>query len=110
MLHVDDLCDLILLHLSDPSVWDGRMYVVGGGLKSSTSLAELTEICRQETGRDVPLASEPETASTDVPIYLSDHTRISRHTGWKPQRGVREIVADTARWIEAHESTLERIF
>ena len=110
VLHVDDLCDLISMHLADATAWDGRVYTVGGGREVSTSLLELTELCRQETGHEVPVASEPGTSPMDLRIYLSDCATVSHDTGWKPRRGVREIVADTAHWIEENESTLRPIF
>lgn len=110
VLHVDDLCDLILIHLNQASAWDGRVYTVGGGRAISTSLVELTELCRQETGNSIPIAAEHLTSPMDVRIYLSDCTQVSRDTDWHPRRDVRQIVQDTARWIEEHESTLGRLF
>ncbi len=110
VLHIDDLCDLILIHLTNFSVWDGRIYTVGGGRRSSTSLLELSEICRAETGQEIPVTSQPNTSPMDVRIYLSDCTAVSRDTGWRPRRGVRDIVQSTARWIEEHESVLRRVF
>ena len=51
VLHIDDLCDLILEQLSDPDGWNGATVNVGGGVEGSLSLLETTEICRELTGR-----------------------------------------------------------
>lgn len=107
VLHIDDLGDLVLAHLSDPSVWDGRVYNVGGGKAVSTSLLELTALCREATGRTVPIDSEPATSPVDVPIYLSDCARVMRDTAWRPRRGMEEIVRDVAGWLAANGDRLE---
>lgn len=110
VLHIDDLCDLVLFHLADPAAWDGRVYTVGGGRNCSTSLIELTDLCRQETRHEVPVFSEPKTSPMDIPVYLSDCAAVNRDTSWRARRGLRDIVADTARWIEDHDSLLRPVF
>ena len=76
VLHVDDLFDLLLLQMARPARWDGRVYNVGGGNDVSASLLELTEICRRETGREIPIAEVPETSSVDLRIYVGDSRRV----------------------------------
>jgi CDP-paratose 2-epimerase len=70
--HVDDLFDLIVLQMSALEHWDGRIYNVGGGVDVSVSLKELTDLCRREAGREVPIAQTPQTSAVDLRIYLSD--------------------------------------
>ena len=43
LLHVDDLCELILEQLGDPGAWDGATLNVGGGVEGSLSLRETTD-------------------------------------------------------------------
>lgn len=109
VLHVDDLCDLVLLHLAEPSAWDGRIYSVGGGSEVSTSLLELTDLCQQEIGHRVTIEPVPDTSPLDVRLFISDCTKISHDIAWKPQRRIEEIVTSTARWVADHESALEKI-
>lgn len=109
LLHIDDLFALMVLHLGDLSLWDGRVYNVGGGHQVSTSLLELTELCQQLTGRKIPITSEPSTSPLDVRIYVSDCAVLSRETSWAPRRSLQDIVATTASWIRDHEALLEGI-
>ena len=57
LLHVDDLVRLIDRQLKDPEHWRGVVANVGGGLGCSVSLLELTLLCREITGRTVPVQS-----------------------------------------------------
>ena len=106
LLHVDDLIDLVDEQLGDPERWRGVTANVGGGRAGSLSLLETTELCRELTGREVPIGSEAETRPGDVPVYLSDCARLHSLTSWRPRRGPREVLADLLDWSTAHEDSL----
>jgi CDP-paratose 2-epimerase len=109
LLHVHDLFDLLLLQLEAPERWDGRAYNVGGGQEVSVSLRELTDLCVHETGRTVPIAPVPETASVDLRIYITDARRVGRDFGWRPTRDAPRIVRDIRAWIEGHREGLKDV-
>jgi CDP-paratose 2-epimerase len=109
VLHVGDLCDLVDLQIARLESLSGRTFNAGGGREVSASLAELTELCRAATGRTVPIDSVPETRAADVPLYITDNTRLSDELGWKPARTMERIVADVHAWIIAHRRMLEPI-
>jgi CDP-paratose 2-epimerase len=106
LLHVDDLLDLIVLQMAAPAAWDGRVYNVGGGREVSVSLLELTELCRREAGRDVPIGSVPKTSATDLRIYLSDTRKVEADFAWKPKRSTARIVHDIRCWIDENRESL----
>jgi hypothetical protein len=58
-LHVDDLAALIELELEQMDRLTGRTFNVGGGAVNSVSLVEMTELCRELSGRSVAVASAP---------------------------------------------------
>ena len=99
ILHIDDVCDLVLDQIRHFSAYQGRRFNVGGGGKHSASLRELTALCRQVTGREIPITPNPETRPADVRIYLTDHRRVSEVRGWKPKRDVRTALEDIHRWL-----------
>ena len=103
LLHVADLCELILEQLSDPEDWDSVTVNVGGGVAGSLSLRETTDLCRELTGNEVPIEPVPEPRAGDVPFYASDCRALFLRTNWRPSRGPRTILADTLEWIEANE-------
>jgi CDP-paratose 2-epimerase len=103
LLHVDDLCELILEQLGDPGAWDGETLNVGGGVEGSLSLRETTALCRELTGNEVAIEPVAEPRPGDVPLYASDCRRLYARTAWRPSRGPRVILEDTLAWIEANE-------
>ena len=103
LLHVDDLCELILEQLSDPAGWDGATVNVGGGVEGSLSLRETTELCRELTGNEVPVEPVLEARPGDVPLYASDCRRLFERTAWRPARAPRAVLEDTLEWIKANE-------
>jgi CDP-paratose 2-epimerase len=106
ILHVDDLCELVAEQLADFAAWDGWLGNVGGGLKISVSLQELTAACRKIVGREVPVGAEPENRQADLRIFLADCSRLFARTSWRPKRGVTRIVTDIFEWVRAHEGEL----
>jgi CDP-paratose 2-epimerase len=106
LLHVDDLIELIDRQLSDPGHWTGEVVNVGGGRDRSLSLRETTDLCRELTGREVPVRKSERTRPGDVRIYMSDCARLDAHTDWRPRHGPREIMSDLLHWIEDNEGAL----
>jgi CDP-paratose 2-epimerase len=101
LLHVEDLVDLVERQLLDREGWDGRVVNVGGGRECSLSLRETTEICRELSGNEVPIDPVEATRAGDVPIYLSDCTRLFGMDEWRPRRSARQVLADINDWIAA---------
>lgn len=109
VLHVADLCELVLHQAAHLDTFAGQTFNVGGGREFSVSLCELTDLCRRATGRTIPIASVPENRAADVPLYLSDTGRLQSATGWRPRRGVEAIIEEIAQWLRDEENTLQPI-
>jgi CDP-paratose 2-epimerase len=106
LLHVDDLLDLVDEQLSAPELWAGATVNVGGGAECSLSLQETTALCSEITGSVVDVRPAEEDRPGDIPIYISDCTRLHEMTDWRPRRGPQEILADIHGWIVDHEAAL----
>jgi CDP-paratose 2-epimerase len=106
VLHIDDLCDLVVQQLADRSTWQAQTYCVGGGVECSTSLLELTEICRRITGNSIEIGSRPETSPLDIRIIIMDSAKIAAEYGWRPKRSIEQVVEDTYRWLIENQSAL----
>ncbi len=110
LLHPADLLDLLQRQLDRTGCWQGEVFNVGGGRATSVSLREMTDLCREIVGWDVPVEGDKETASVDIPFYVSDHRKASQSFNWQPLRSVRTIVSETAEWIRSNEQVLRPIF
>jgi CDP-paratose 2-epimerase len=106
LLHVDDLLDLVDEQLMDRERWAGATVNVGGGLACSLSLQETTALCREITGSHVEVQASGTDRPGDIPIYISDCTRLGEMTDWRPRRGAREILGDIHAWIVDNEADL----
>jgi CDP-paratose 2-epimerase len=106
LLHVEDLVDLVERQLLEREAWDGRTVNVGGGRECSLSLLETTEICRRLSGNEVPIEPVEETRQGDVPIYLSDCTRIFGLDEWRPRRSAEQVLEDIHAWVAADEDRI----
>jgi CDP-paratose 2-epimerase len=103
VLHVDDVCELVLEQLADPEGWNGETVNVGGGVEGSLSLRETTDLCVELTGNEVPIEPVAQARPGDVPLYATDCRRLFARTDWRPRRGPRTVLEDTLAWVEANE-------
>ena len=109
LLHVADLCDLVRLEAESIDRWNGAVWNVGGGRASSLSLVETTEMCRDITGKCPPVTGITDERQGDLPIYLSDHSRVTSATGWTPSRSARDVLQDLHDWAAPRLDTLRGI-
>ncbi len=108
-LHIFDLFDLVDYELHNFEKVSGCTLNAGGGQASSVSLQELTAICAEVTGNTVNATPVLENRRGDIPLYITDNTKITAQTGWAPKRNVRDIVTDTYNWIHKNEKELKPI-
>ncbi len=109
ILHVDDLYDLIKIQISDFEKYDGGIFNAGGGVDLSLSLKELTGLCETITGNRIRINNIPENRAADLPLYITDNTKITSLSGWTPKRPAEKILSDIYSWIRLNETTLRKI-
>lgn len=109
MLHVEDLLELVLLQAERMDTLQGATYNVGGGVTNSVSLFELTQLCREVTGTEIEIASNPQERPADIPFYVTDNAFLQGRCEWSPRRPLQIIAEDTARWIVDNRRALEKI-
>ena len=109
ILHVDDLFNLLVKQYKNMDDHNGIVYNVGGGKSVSLSLLELTELCRQITGKEIPIKRVEETRVADIPYYITDNSKVTRATGWSPSISREKIIEDISRWINDNKSSLRDI-
>lgn len=109
VLHIDDLCELVDTQVDRFEELRGSVFAVGGGRASSTSLLELTGLCRRITGRTIEIGAVSGNRPADVPLYVTDNTRIHAATGWSPSRSMETVVTDVHDWILASRNDLAPI-
>ncbi|MGA1840746.1 MAG: NAD-dependent epimerase/dehydratase family protein [bacterium] len=109
ILHIKDLFRLIDYEIQNIDKVNGEIFNVGGGREISVSLKELTELCREQTGKTITINKISKNRPADVRIYLTDNAKVTKMTGWAPTIGVSDIICEITEWIKNNEQQLEGI-
>lgn len=109
ILHVADLYRLIDWQLHNIDKVNGEILNAGGGVEVSVSLQELTEICQEVTGNTIPITKVAENRPADIRLYITDNSKVTALTGWKPEIGVKQIVEEITAWLAENREALEPI-
>jgi CDP-paratose 2-epimerase len=109
ILHINDLVKLVDHQIHHIEQLSGRTFNAGGGNEVSVSLSELTELCEEITGNKIKIHKVPETRQADIKLYITDNTRVTEETGWKPETSPKHIISDVYNWIRENEKELKPI-
>jgi len=109
ILHIHDLFELVLHQVKHIDTLKGSLFNVGGGREVSVSLCELTALCEAATGNKITIAAEPDTRTADIPLYITDNTKVTAATGWSPKIAPAAIMEDIVRWLREHEDSLRPV-
>ena len=109
MLHVRDLFELVDIQVRNLKQYNGQIFNVGGSNDVSVSLKELTTWCETITGNVININKVSENRPADIPIYLTDNSKITAHTGWKPTISTEQILSEIFKWIHENEKDLRPI-
>jgi CDP-paratose 2-epimerase len=104
VLFVDDLVEAFLLAWKDIDKLQGEVFNMGGGPDNSISLLELIGMLENLLGRPVDYAFD-EWRKGDQKYYISDTSKFTRATGWKPLVPVKEGIRILYDWLTGlHEN------
>ncbi len=109
MLHIQDLYDLVDRQIHDFNKYSGNVFNVGGGFESSASLCELSDICKKVSGKKAEILQTTESRKADIPVYITNNSKISALSGWTPRRNMDDIVQDIFKWIDLNNKDLKDI-
>jgi CDP-paratose 2-epimerase len=109
MIHIKDLFNVIDMQIHQIDTFNGQIFNIGGGREVSASLQELTKICVTITGNNIPMQPVLETRKADIRLYITDNSKITSLTGWKPQISVTGIMEDIYVWLKNNEKQLKPI-
>ena len=105
VLYVGDLLDAFELAVERRALTEGQIYNIGGGAENTVSLLELAAHLQAMTGRRLRYSTEPARAGDQL-VYVTDHSRFSAETGWKPGTALRETLDALLAWWTRHRTLL----
>jgi len=109
LLHIQDLLRLITHQLQHFTELDGEVFNVGGGVSNSLSLLETTQLCQSITGKSTQITASLEERPGDVPLFITDSSKVIARTGWQPLIKPEAAFEDIYQWISDNEATLSPI-
>lgn len=110
IIHIKDVCKLILLQIKNWEKISLNTYNIGGGVNNSVSLFELTNFIQDETGIKINIGKDLEIRPADIPIYYTNNSKIKKDLDWRPTTSINEMIKDTANWIFDNKDLLSKIF
>lgn len=108
-IHIDDLFEALSFQIENIEQVSGKTFNIGGGVKNSFSLLELTTICEKMTGNKIFITKEPNERPGDLKLYISDYRKFSNLSGWKPVKDLKATIEDIYKWINENKKTLKDI-
>jgi len=104
--HPSDLAELLWLQMRDTRSGGDRIFNLGGGLRNSISLAELTAICDQRFGTHAP---QPDSRSRpfDLPWVVMDANKAKQRFNWEPKRTLPSILDELTEHVRSHPGWLD---
>ncbi len=95
VIHVQDVCELILEQIKKIKKINNKIFNAGGGLNNSISLKELTVKSRQVTKNNIYIGKIKKTSNYDIPYYVTDNKKIYSFYKWRVKRDLDTIINDT---------------
>jgi CDP-paratose 2-epimerase len=98
ILFIEDLVDAFLLAQQHMKKLSGNAFNIGGGPANSISLLELLDLLTELHGGDLSICFEDWRAA-DQRYYVTDTSKFSGLTGWRPRVGVADGVRRLYEWL-----------
>jgi CDP-paratose 2-epimerase len=98
VIHISDLCELILKQIRSFDLINNKIFSVGGGYKNSISLSSLTSICKTITGNPCKIKKIKTTSIYDIPYFISSNKQVSKTYNWVQKKNIKELVRDVYNW------------
>ena len=104
VIHIKDVCEIIYTQIKKLRSINNETFNIGGGIKNSISLKNLTIKCQKLTKNKINFKKVSKTSTYDIPYYVTDNSRIEKFYKWKPTRSIDRLVNDIYKWLnENHE-------
>ena len=109
ILHVEDLCELINEQIKKINKVNNSIFNVGGGLKNSISLKQLSKKCEEITQNKIKIGKKQSTSNYDIPYYVTDNSKIYKFYNWRVKRNLNEIIQDVYKILKQNQKIFKKI-
>ena len=99
VIHIDDVCKIILIQIKKIKSKNNNIFNIGGGIQNAISLNDLTSKCVKLTGNKLSIKKIKKTSKFDIPYYVTDNSKVKKIYKWKPMKNVKNILEDIHYWL-----------
>ena len=99
ILHIDDVCEIIFKQIKNIKKINNMTFNIGGGKSNLISLKTLSFLCQKITGNKISIRKVPKTSIYDIPMYVSENSKVKKIYGWKPKKKIHHILKDIYLWL-----------
>jgi CDP-paratose 2-epimerase len=108
VLYVEDLLRAFELVQEKQETTGGEVFNVGGGEGNTVSLLELMEQIREVTGARMQF-ERSRLRPGDQLLYITDHGKLTRLTGWKPEVDLRSALENMLAWFKKNRELIASV-
>ncbi len=107
MLWSSDVTSAVLAGFEHMPACQGQVFNVGGGRKNAVSVNGASDMISAMT--PIVERSAPGRKHEDS-IFITDHSKFTKVTGWTPKVGVGEGIGRVLDWAKANKADLARLY
>lgn len=107
ILHIDDLCEIILLQIKKFNSINNLTLNISGGLKNSVSLNDLSKIYEKISGNTINHKKIKKTSIYDIPYYIGSNLLVHKKYDWRPKKSIWQTAKDVYLWQLNNKKKLE---
>ena len=109
ILHVFDLCELVQEQIEKFNSVYNKIFNVGGGIKNSLNLRQLTNMCETITGKKILIGKKKSTSKYDIPYYVTNNTHVYKFYNWRVKRNLFSIINDTYKILISNFNNYQKL-
>lgn len=110
VIHINDVCEIIYKQIRKIKSISNLTFDIGGGLKNTISLRDLTKKCQKISKNKLKIFKEKHTSLFDVPYFVSNNFKVRKYYNWKPKLSSNDIIRDIYKWLINNKKIMEKYF
>ena len=110
ILFINDLCELIYLQIKKFKKIKNQTFCVGGGIKNSVNLNQLTKICEEITKNKLKIKHDLDTSIYDIPFYITSLDKVKKYYNWRPKIDLKIGLYVILEWMKNNYTLIKRHF
>ena len=104
IIHINDVCSIILLQIQNLKKINNQTFNIGGGDKNKISLQDLTIKCEKITKNKIKISKNKRTSLFDIPYFVTDNSKIYKFYKWRPLHSIDRLLYDIYIWLKENKN------